>query len=518
MNLGGISDNIKNLARNYPEMEAVVFNDERRTFNQLHRRLNSLSNALIEMGITKGTHVALFMRNRIEFIESYLALYKIGAVAVPINAMADDQNLMRILKRSDSSAIIIEEEAFRKVQDIQQDLFRLFPNRVILVGKQLIPTTTPYEEMIAKSSDRDPEVKIDDDDASIIIYSSGTTGEPKGILFDHGYFILNVFLTAIEFGFCPGDVMLVSTPQYHSGGHLYSLLSFYLGGRLIITRKFNPEGVLRLIEKEKITHAFFVPSQYHSLLNVSGKETYDISSIKSLVSGGAPLSAGQKKDIVDFFECDFYEHYGSTESGILTMLKFSDNHKAIDSVGKTWMNTEMRIIDSDGNEQPTGEAGEIIGKRPIMFKEYYGDEHLTQSVLLPGGWCKTGDVGKVDEQGYLHIVGRTQDMIISGGVNIFPVDIERVLDDHPKVKESAVIGLPHEKWGEAVCAVVVSKDGEVLSEDELHAYSRERLSGYQSPKRIRIVDSLPRNPTGKVLKTELRERYKNIIEEQVANS
>ncbi|MBI5249681.1 MAG: AMP-binding protein [Desulfomonile tiedjei] len=285
-----------------------------------------------------------------------------------------------------------------------------------------------------------------------------------------------------------------------------SQTQIYTGGKVVVTRKFHPRDTLKIIEQEKVTTTFMVPTQFNVILELPDKDIYDVSTIRSLVTGAAPLSTRTKEQVIEMFQCDLHEMYGLTETGLITNMKPRDALRKVRCVGQPFFYMEMRIVDERGHDVPHGEVGEIVARGPLLLRAYYKNQDTYNDAMVDG-WFYSGDLGRVDEEGYLYLVDRKKDMICSGGVNIYPMDIEEVLHSHGMIREAAVIGVPDSKWGEAVMAFVVLKEGEEMTEADVIRYCKAHLAGYQVPKSVQFISALPRNPSGKTLKRELREPY-----------
>jgi acyl-CoA synthetase (AMP-forming)/AMP-acid ligase II len=503
MNVGNI---IRFNARNYPEKEALVCGEERLTYRQLNDRVNSLANALSKLGVRKGDNLAIMLQNCSEYIEIYFALAKLGAVAVPLNFMYKGIGLKFLLENADVKMVFVEERTKEEVEKARDALVTIQNQGYIFVGLNTPANYLFYEELATGHSSHEPNVAVDEDDDLLILYSSGTTGLPKGIVLTHKTRFTYYHWCGLQYGIRFQDVHLINTPLYHNMACFLSITQFYTGGKVVIMRKFDPRETLEIIQREKVTGAFMVPTQYNLIMEFPEKERYDVTSLKWLLSAGSPLSTSTKRFILEFFKCELCDMYGLTETGPFTNMNYHHDPEKKRSVGLPFFHMEMRVVDGQGKDVPAGEIGEIVAKGPLLLRTYYKNEKAYNEAMRDG-WFYTGDLGKTDEDGYLHLMDRKKDMICSGGVNIYPSDIEVVLNSNSKILESAVIGVPDPKWGEAVKALIVLREREELSKEEVIHYCKSNLSGYQAPKTVDFVPSLPRNLSGKVLKKELRAPY-----------
>jgi acyl-CoA synthetase (AMP-forming)/AMP-acid ligase II len=368
----------------------------------------------------------------------------------------------------------------------------------------------PYEELLSAASEAEPGILLAYDDDFSIMYSSGTTGSPKGIVHTHfarQQFVLQV---ALSFRINCATVTIATTPLYSNGTWTTWLTTLFAGGTVVIMPKFDPREFLGLVQREGGTHAFMVPTQYVVTMAVPDFASYDLSPLKVLISMGSPLLQDTKLQILQRFPCDFIELWGLTE-GPGTFLPPEMVKEKIDSVGVPLAGTDLRIIDNDGGELPPGAIGEIVGYCSTMMRGYHRQPEKTAEVIWRDErgrfYIRTGDVGRMDTDGYLYILDRKKDMIISGGQNVFPIDIEAVLSRHPDVREAAVIGVPHAKWGETPLALVVRQPQSTVTADELRAWANPQLATYQRLSAVEFRETLPRNQLGKLLKRELREPY-----------
>jgi len=502
-------------ARKFPDAEALVFRDKRYTYTQFNERVNRLANGLKDLGIEKDDKVAVLFTNCIEIVESYFAAFKIGAVVVPLNYRLSPRELSYQLDHSDSKALIFGEAFKDTVASIQPELAKV--KHYICAGDRGIEGAINYEELLQNHSAEEPLVFVSDDDPAFIMYTAGTTGRPKGAVITHKNYLVGAGIgTNIEMirpeaepfqlTFGPHRT-LIAIPICHAAGTSLLIGSVFIGGTAIITDNLAIDNLLRLMQDEKVTTTLLVPVLWIWILEHPNLKDFDLSSLRTATYGGAVMPLEVKKRLMETLpDVRFAEAFGQTEASGTCLAKHEDLLKKHGSVGRPRLDVEVRIVDEDDNDVPVGEVGEIVYRGPIVMKEYYKNPEATAEAFR-GGWFHSGDLVRQDEDGYIYVVGRKKDMIISGGHNIYPEEIEDVLHTHPKILEAAVIGVPHPEWGESVKAVVVPKQGERLTEAEVIDHCRQNLASYKKPKSVEFVDQLPKNPVGKVLKTVLRERY-----------
>lgn len=506
VNMANLHMGLKIFAKNNPNDVAINFYDKSLTFQQLYQRVNALANSLLDLGVRKGDHIAVYMRNRVEMPEIFYAISSVGAVCVPINYMVVGDGLVQLLNSSDSKYIFLEPDLQPQFEQVKGQLRIIHDDTTIMLGSQSSGNYVFYEKLLKNGSQDDPGIMVTSQDTAAIIYSSGTTSLPKGIVFTQDILINRVLHAAVEWKMNYSAVSLISIPMYHNAGYLNTLFLSVFGCKLIIMKEFNPEQVLQFISQHKVSHALMVPTQYHYLLQVPTLEQYDLSSLELLVSSASPLSEAHKRRIVEVFKCNLSEYYGCTETFVITGLRPEEIMNRSASVGKNLEWAEIRLVDDDGNDVGVGEDGEFVSRGPTSFCNYYNLPEETEKSFFPGGWFRTGDMGKMDEEGYYYLLDRKKDMIISGGVNIYPKDIEETMQTHPAVFDVAVIGVSDEVWGESVKAYVVLKPEQQSSEQELIEYCNAKLAKFQRIKHLEFLAALPRNPSGKVLKRELRLR------------
>lgn len=503
MNVGDI---LRFAHRNFPDKECLVCDTERFTYSRLNERVNRLANSLLAMGLKKGDNVAVILRNCNQYIEIYFALAKIGAVAVPLNFMLKGKGLELLIRNSHARALFLEEQTRVQVESVRSGLSGITDECFICIDSADEDGYTSYETLISQGAPEEPGIEVDEDDDVIILYSSGTTGLPKGIVLTHKTRLTYYQWCGLEYGMLFDGVHLVTTPLYHNVACFLSQTQFYTGGKVVIMRKFDAAECAELIERESVTSSFMVPTQLNQLLGLDDAASTDFSTVRTLITGAAPLSTRTKEEIIEMFHCELHEMYGLTETGPITNMKPKDALRKVRCVGQPFFHMEMRVVDEQSNEIPIGEVGEIIGRGPLLLRTYFGNEEVYLR-SMKDGWFYSGDLGRIDDEGFLYLVDRKKDMICSGGVNIYPMDIEEVLHSHPKIHEAAVIGIPDERWGESVMAVIALRPGQSMTSEEVIGYCKENMANYQSPKSVEFIEALPRNPSGKVLKRELRKPY-----------
>jgi acyl-CoA synthetase (AMP-forming)/AMP-acid ligase II len=508
-----ITDFVVQHARWYPEKTAVVFEDRRLTWKELNSRANRVANRLAETGVCGGDRVAIVSPNCLEYPEIMFGALKAGAVIVPVSAMLRPETVCGELRDAQAKAVFAAHPLLPLAAGYREPCVR-----IVLAGSA--DQWTAYEEFRRDGSDAEPENPPSGDDPYNIVYSSGTTGTPKGIVHTHQARVLFAMTCGLEFRLHNEAVSLISTPLYTNGTQLIYLPTVLAGGTLVLTRSFDALAFLGLVEKEKCTHAFLVPTQFIRIMDHPEFAHHDVSSIEILLSAAAPLSKDTKREILDKFpHAKLAELYGLTE-GISTVLRPDEQFSKPGSVGKPRLGGDIKIIDGNGNELPRGRTGEIVGTNYSMMTGYYRDPGRTHEAQWRDRrgklYLRTGDVGRLDEDGYLYIVDRKKDLIISGGFNIFPSDIESVLMSHPEVSEAAVIGMPDREWGETPVAIVVKMNpGSGLSENNLKEWANQRLAAYQKLSAVKFRTFLPRNELGKILKTELRKNAANSTKQKI---
>jgi acyl-CoA synthetase (AMP-forming)/AMP-acid ligase II len=506
---------VKMMAMHYPDKEGTADKFRRLTFKEWNERSCRLANALTKMGVKKGDRFAILAYNCIEWMEIYAAAAKGGQVTVPIMFRLAPPEMEYVVNHSECKAFLVAKDFVPAVNAIRSKLPTIPAENYVYWGDDQTPEGyRSYESLIAEASSEEPDVIVDGADIWNLMYTSGTTGKPKGVVRTHerniGHYIMNVVNTGVR----PDDCVMLVMPMCHINSIFYSFTYTFVSAKVFVYNmiSFDPIDLLKTIEKEKITFTSLVPTHYIMMLSLPDevKKSIDVSSIRQLLISSAPARKDTKLAIMDYFKnAELWEAYGSTEAGLVTLLRPQEQFKKLGSIGREiWGTDQIKILDENGNEVPRGQVGELYSRTPHVFKEYWKDPERTKSAFR-GEWFSAGDMAYQDEEGYFVLVDRKANMIITGGENVFPSEVENVIGSHPAVKYVAVIGVPHEKWGEAVKAVVVLHQGKTAAEKELIDQCRGKIAGYKVPKSVDFVkdDEMPMTPTGKILHRILREKY-----------
>jgi len=487
------------------------------SFKEYNEKGCRLANAWLDMGLKKGDRISVLLFNVMEYMDIYLAAAKAGMVVVPINFRWVGAEIEYVVNDSESKAFICSEEFLKDVDAVKDAFEQVGSGRFVFIGDE---GKTPkgylnYEKIIAEASPEEPDIKVDPKDTWIHLYTSGTTGKPKGVIRSHESYTAFYFINEIDFGYRPDDIGMIVMPLCHVNSTFYSFVFSYIGGGVYIhrARQYDPEELLQIIEREKVTFTSLVPTHYIMMLNLpeEARTKYDLSSVRQLLISSAPARKETKLGILEMFpNAELLEAYGSTEAGLVTLLKPHEQLTKLGSIGTECAGTDLiKLLDEDGNPVPQGEVGELYSRGPMMFDEYWKLPEKTASSFR-GEYFSAGDMAKQDEDGYYYIVDRKDNMIITGGEKVYPSDVESVVASHTDVLDVAVIGVPDEKWGESVKAVVIPKDPDKpLSEEEIIEFTRGKLAGYRRPKSVDFIkpEEMPRTATGKIIHRILRERY-----------
>ncbi|SET94460.1 fatty-acyl-CoA synthase [Marinobacter segnicrescens] len=509
--IGGIGDWLRYHAWHRPDTEAVVCNDDRVTYGEFDQRVNRAANMLAAHGATRGSRVCLLMLNSTAFLETFFACAKLGAIAVPLNFRLSAKELEFIINDAEASVIVYHARFLPLLEPIRNET--TLQHAVAVNGEcgegMLGADGDPdYRESLAAADATDRNVLVGQDDPLMMMYTSGTTGKPKGALLTHAnptWVAINTQMSPLALN--TSDSTLTVAPLFHIGGlAIYTLPVLYCGGRILLQAQFEPEKLLKMLEKERVSTLFLLPAMWLMLSQRPDFDDYDLSSLKVLLSGGAPCPI----PVIEFFQkrgFQFLEGFGMTET--CASACFLDNENAVrknGSVGKPLIHVQMRIVDENDNDVAPGETGELVLRGPSMFREYWNRPDATAEEWR-NGWFHSGDLARQDDEGFYYIVDRKKDMLISGGENVYPTQVEQVLYRHPKVRDVAVIGVPDDKWGEVPMALVVPEEGEEPTLEDIQTYCSEHLARFKVPKHLAVVEELPRTATGKVLKRELRKQY-----------
>jgi acyl-CoA synthetase (AMP-forming)/AMP-acid ligase II len=504
-------------ANKFPQKIAIVSQNLSMNYQLLNERVNRLSNALIKKGLRKGNRIGVLVHNGYQFIEIYFAAAKTGGVFCPYNNHLKERELTEILNYSNPRFLILDEDFADILDSIKGHLASL--GSYICLQKPRWPFMLDYEALISKGEKKEPGVKIRNEDIMSIFFTAGTTGKPKGAMRTHGHVVSNAITGIIELKVSYDERVLISFPMYHVAGEDNIGRHFFMPNTVFIRREgqFDPEEVLELISTKRITICQLVPTMMNALLQYRDIDQYDLNSLRLIIYTGAPMPVELLKRALQRFKCGFVQLYGQTEGGPTITILYPEDHilegsdqqlQKLGSAGRPVISYEVRIVDDQGRDVPVGEVGEIIGRSEAVMKRYWRLPRETAK-KLKDGWLHTGDLGRLDEEGYVYIVDRKGDMIISGGVNIYPREVEEVLYQHPFVLEASVIGVPDDYWGEAVKAIIVLKEGTTVSEDEIIRFCGDHLASYKKPKSVEFWMELPKSPQGKILKKDIRRRYSN---------
>ena len=504
-------------AQMFPDQEILVFGERRLTYGELWEQVRRLGNALRALGVRRGDRVGVLQTNSEQYVTAYYATAAIGAVFVPLNYRAKPPELEYMIETAGIAVLLVGGRYLALIDELRPRLSTVRTFVTLDTPRADLPALQALIDAASEEFDEEP---IDDDDVSILMYTSGTTSLPKGVMLRFNDFTAYVVGNTDMADGTPRGTALLSAPLYHIAGATNIMTSLWTGRKLVLLPQFDPTAWLDAVARERVTHAFVVPTMMKQLIDHPDFARYDLSSLQNLSYGGAAMPFPVIRRAIELFppSTGFVNAFGQTETtSTLTVLGPDDhrldgtpeeverNLKRLVSIGRPLPDVQVKVVDDDGNELPTGAVGELWVFTPRTMKGYAGQDGKVNNPALEG-WLPTRDMGWIDADGYIFLAGRKDDMMIRGGENISPAEVEAVLYSHSGVEEAAVVGLPDEEWGQRVVAIVVRRPGVALDEAEVIEFCRQRLASFKKPERVHFIDALPKNQMGKVLKKDLREQ------------
>jgi long-chain acyl-CoA synthetase len=497
-------------ARRFPAKPAIVDDAISLNWAELDARIDRVAAALIAAGLKRGDRAALLLPNGREYLELYFGCARAGVIAVPVNYRLTPAEAASILTDADPALLVAGDAYLATTRALESDLPAL---KRWMVGAGSLAGATPYEVALDTAPAWTPAAAGGEDDTFALFFTSGTTGLPKGAVISHRNLEANAFNQCLADANHADDINLIATPLYHMGAVFVAITYMLRGCTQVVLRKFEAAAWLDAVARHRVSVGMLVPTMINSVLNAPAIEQADLSTLRLIFYGGGPMPPAVLRRAMQRLRCHFTQGYGLTETLEASFLLAADHvldddpthQRRLASAGREAVGAEICIVDDAGNELATGQTGEILVRSHSVFSGYWNRPEETAAVLRDG-WFHTGDVGYLDEDRYLYVVDRKKDVVISGGVNIYTKEVESVLYTHPAIAEAAVIGLPDEAWGESVTAVVTFRSGHSATAQELIEYCRQRLASYKKPRAVYVVDDLPKNPTGKILKREIRKR------------
>ena len=509
-----LGDIFRRNARRYPRKTGVVFGSTSLSFSEFNHRINRLANALIALGMHPQDKVAIILDNCLEYIELYCAVPKAGGIGVPLNTSLSTSELAYIINNAGAKILVFGDRFAPTIDSLLSELDSM--ETLVGIGASA-RGSRDYEQLLNQYPSTEPEVKVSEQDIAYFLYTSGTTGLPKGTIITHRGITESAVNYILSAHLRHEDVGLVAAPLFWGGVPLVNIVpQVYIGGTLVIADSFTPEAILSLIQREKVTTTMMPPSMIMAMIEHPQLSNYDTSSLRQVWFGGALMPVESLKRAIKTLGNIFVQSYGMIEFNPISLVIREEQViegppekvKRLASCGREPINVEVRIVDDEGRDVAPGEVGEVIGRGDNMMKGYWGMPQATEEALKDG-YMHTGDLATMDEDGYLYLVGRKKDVIVSGGKNIYPAEVEEVIYQHPSIVEATVIGVPDEKLGEALKAVVVIRKGEKVTSDEILEFCQQRLPDYARPKLVVFMEKLPRNPAGKVLRKALQEKHQS---------
>lgn len=503
----------------FSDQEILSFEDTRLTYGELSARVKRLAGGLREHGVEPGDRVAVLQTNCNQYVEAYYATATLGATFVPLNYRAKPPELEYMITAANSKVLFVGDRYVELVNELKPRLGCV---------EKYVSIETPqddmahYDDVLAQGSPDVEEAEVDEEDLAILMYTSGTTSLPKGVMLTYGGFTNYVTGTVEMADGTPRGTSLLCAPLYHIAGAMNIMTALWSGRKIAVLRQFDTEDWLETVQREQVTHAFVVPTMLKQLIDHPEFSDYDLSSLQNVSYGGAPMAFPVIRKAIELFPdtTGFVNAFGQTETNSTLTVLGPDDHKLngtpeevernlkrLTSVGRPLPDVEVQVRDDDNAELPANEIGEVVIRTPRVMKGYANQESATAALLDDDSWLHTRDMGYIDEDGYVYLVGRKDDIIIRGGENIAPAEIEAVLHAHPAVDEAAIIGAPDEDWGQKIVAFVALRPGQTASADDIGEFCKSRLASFKKPQEINFLDELPKNPLGKVLKKELKAQY-----------
>lgn len=494
-----LSENLRNTANNFPDQTAYIFENQSTTYAELIELVDRFADGLSAQGVKKGDTVALLVGNSPNFIISYYGIIRLGAVVVPMNPIYTYEEINYILSNSRAKVVIAQSDLESTLSKVKKHLKGL----EMVIYTEEVKSEWTIEQLLQKNVDRCISPIIESEDLAVVLYTSGTTGKPKGAMLTHQNLASNADSVIKLSELNKEDRIIAVLPMFHVFSMTVCINApIACGGTIIIIPQFSPANVIQTIRKEKATVFSGVPTMYNFMLQLPGITVDDFSAIRLCLSGGSSLPVEILKQFNEKFRLNILEGYGLSETSPVTAFNPLNGISKPGSVGVDIPGVKNKVVNGDGNEIPRGEVGELVVQGPHVMKGYFGMPEETASALKDG-WFYTGDLAKMDEEGYIYIVDRKKDMILIGGYNVYPREVEEVLYQHPSIVEVAVIGIPNEEYGELVKAFIVKKEGQLTS-DDIILFCQDKLAKYKIPREVEFVEELPRNRTGKVLRRSLR--------------